>query len=136
MQCPDHQTQNSNKSSSPSALEPPEVANQAWDNVSQLSMPSIGANASLPLPLRAKDLGVPSTPKGRLLKLIDEKANDEGYDSDGLCAPWEDTDPLDAKGPEQEEASLSFGSSSLVPAETPVENDVEKILSLDELQKL
>jgi hypothetical protein len=114
MQCPDLQTQNSNKSSSPSAWEVPEVANQAWDNVSQLPMPSIGARVSLPLPLRAKDLGVPLSPEGRLLKLIDEKAIDEGYDSDRLCAPWEDTDQLDAEGLEQEEASLPLGSPSLV----------------------
>ncbi len=136
MQCPDQQTQNSDKSSSPSALEVPEVANQAWDNVSQLSMPSIGAHASLSSPLRAKDHRVPSTPEGRLLKPIDEKAIDEGYDSDRLRAPWEETDPLDAEGPEQEEASLPFGSSSLVSLETPAENDAEKILSLDELRKL
>jgi hypothetical protein len=43
------------------------------------------------------------TPEGRLIKPIDETAIDQGYDSDGLRAPWEGSEELSLDGPELED---------------------------------
>lgn len=67
------------------------------------------------------------TPEGRLIKPIDETAIDQGYDSDGLRAPWEGSEELSLDGPELEESPLPFGSSASLPREPSPENVAEKV---------
>jgi hypothetical protein len=114
----------------------PQLVNPAWDNASQLSLPSIAAASSLASPLKPNDLGVPTSPEGRVLIPINEIAIDDGYNLNSLCTPWEGIEPIELDGPDQEEDPLPFGSAPLAAVETPAEFDTEKIVTLDELRKL
>ena len=90
--------------------------------------PSAGKVASLSSPIGRTDLGLPMSPQSRLLKPIDEAAMEEGYDSEGLRAPWEEADELDFEGPELNEISLPFGPSPSSPGVGALENVAEKIV--------
>ena len=50
------------------------------------------------------------TPDGRLIKPIDEEGIDQGYDSDGGHAPWQDVEDVDPNAPELDEDSLPVQS--------------------------
>ena len=90
------------------------------DTISQLSQVSAGANPSFSSPLRATDIGVPRTPEVRVIRQTDEAANDDGYDSEGLRAPWEGCQELDFDGAEAMEESLPVGPPpSLPPLPSP-----------------
>ena len=57
------------------------------DSVSRLSEPSAGVMATLSSPTGATNIGLPRTPKSRVVKPLDEAAMEEGYDPEGLQAP-------------------------------------------------
>ena len=73
------------------------------------------------------DVGQPKTPEGRLVEPINEEAIDNGYDSDGLQAPWVGNQLQSPDQIEAEEEALPFGSPPSLPAEAPLENFAEKI---------
>ena len=108
----------SEKSPVPPAVDVVEVrrpAKSPSDTISKLSQGSAG-NPSFSSPLRAADIGVPRTPEVRVIGPTDELANDDGFDSDGLRAPWEDSPELDFDGLEAMEETLSVGPPQSVLA--------------------
>ena len=136
MKSPDHQNE---MPPLPPAVNIVEVSNQLRspsDTVSQLSQPSTSLVAAISSPLGAKDVGQPMTPEGRLIKPIDETAIDQGYDSDGLRAPWEGAEEVSLDDPELEESPLPFGSSASLPREPSPENVAEKSITMDEVMKM
>ena len=64
-------------------------------------------------PLPKNDIGVPTTPEGRVIKPIDEDVIDQGYDSDGLRAPWDVNEKEDLDGPLEEEDPLPHWLSKI-----------------------
>ena len=136
MQCPEHQSEKSDKSLAPCPVIAPRVGIPPWDNVSQLTLPSAAAPSSVASPIKPNNLGIPASPELRVLRPINESAIDDGYDSDGLRAPWEDTEAVELDGPDQEEDPLPFGSAPLAGVEGPSDFFAEKIPTLDELRKM
>ena len=114
----------------------PNLGDGPWDTFSQLSQPSSAGNPSYCSPLKPNDLGIPTTPEGRVLKPIDEAAIDEGYDSDGLRAPWEDDNKVIFDAPEEEEAPLPFGPSPFPSVEPLPKIDAPKSITTAEVPKL
>ena len=122
-----------------------EVNNQAKlpsDNISQLSQASSGAKTTLTSPICAADTGVPKTPPQRLITTVDEALIEQGYDSDGRRAPWEEAEHLDFDGPELDEEPLRFGPPPVSPVEPiqenveNVKNVAEKLVSVEDVPKL
>ena len=97
--------------------------------MSELSRPSVGGETSFSSPLQATVTGVPSTPEGRVIVAINEDAIDQGYDSDGNHAPWQDVKKEFIDGVEMEEASLPFGPEPSLPVEPTPEIVVQKIVT-------
>ena len=91
MKCPEAPSEKETIPSVPVEMDVPQSESSPWGHVSELSQPSSGGVASLKSPLQPKDIGVPISPEGRVLKPIDEDAIDQGYDSDGLRAPLEES---------------------------------------------
>ena len=106
MDCPDRHEEESKVSSLPSEMEVLQTGESPWGDVSQLSQPSTSAMGSLKSPISKNDIGVPTTPGGRVIKPIDEDVIDQGYDSDGLRAPWDVNEKEDLDGPLEEEDPL------------------------------
>ena len=92
--------------------------------------------AALSSPIGATDLGLPRTPESLVIKPVDEAAIDEGYDSEGLRAPWEEAEVLDLDGPELDEAPLPVGLPPLPPVVGTPQNVAEKSLMVEEVEKL
>ena len=136
MNCPEAPNEKETNSSVPQEMDVPQGESSPWGHVSELSQPSSGCATSMKSPLKAKDIGIPTTPEGRVLKPIDEDEIDNGYDSDGLRAPWEESLEEIFDGPEDEEDPLPFGpepSSSVIPI---AENDAQKIITVTDVPKL
>jgi len=76
------------------------------------------------------------TPEGRLIKQIDEEGIDQGYDSDGGHAPWQDVEDVDPNAPELDEDSLPVGIRPSLAADSVLLNSEEKFLTLEEVSKL
>ena len=89
MQSPEQENEKDPLPASVSIVEVPNGSPSPPDSVSRLSEPSTGMVAALSSPIGAIDLGLPRTPESRVIKPVDEAAIDEGYDSEGLRAPWE-----------------------------------------------
>ena len=106
MNCPDRHEEESKVSSLPIEMEVLQTGESHWGDVSQLFQPSTSATGSLKSPISKNDIGVPTTPEGRVIKPIDEDVIDQGYDSDGLRAPWEVNEKEDLDGPLEEEDPL------------------------------
>jgi hypothetical protein len=118
MENPESPTEKPRKAPVLNVREVLQYGNSPWDNISQLSQPSSSGVSALKSPLKANDVGIPTTPEGRVIVAIDERAIDQGYDSDRRLAPWEEGKSLNLKGPEEDEEPLPFGpgaSSSLEP---------------------
>ena len=111
-------------------------SNSPWDNISHLSPPSAGGVATLDSPLKAADVGVPETPPQRIVKPIDEKAFEVGYDSDGQRPPWDEGNVLDIDGPELEEIHLPIVPPPISSVEPDRQNVAEKLVSSDEVPKM
>ena len=86
--------------------------------------------------MKVNDLGIPTTPEGRALKPIDEAAINEGYDSDGLRAPWEEDNKVTFDDPEKEEAPLPFGPSPFPPVEPLPQFVAPKSITTAEVPKM
>ena len=81
-------------------------------------------------PLTTNDIGLPVKPEGSVVVPIDEELIDDGYDSDGLRAPWEGLEENSFDGLEEEETPLPI-SPEMIPTEMPIaENVAEKILPM------
>ena len=130
MDCPDRPEEESHVPSLPSVTEVLQSGESPWGDVSQLSQPSSGATASLKLPLSRNDIGVSTTPEGRVIKSINEAAIDQGYDSDGLRAPWEVSEQEDIHGPLEEEDPLPFGITP-VPPVVPTPQKISQLMKWD-----
>ena len=115
MDCPEHYSQESQNPTIPAEMDVPQSDISPWGDVSQLSHPSSSAIPTLRSPLKAKDVGVPTTPEGRQIIVINEDEIEQGYDSDGLRAPWEDNEDLIFDGPEENESPLPFGPEPPLP---------------------
>ena len=103
--------------------------NSPSDTISQLSQDSSRRRGSLSSPLKAQDIGVPKTPPQRLISTVDEALIEQGYDSDGRRAPWEEAEQLDFDGPELNEEPLRIGPPP-VSSEVPYRQNVaEKTVS-------
>ena len=87
-------------------------------------------------PLKAADVGVPETPPQRIVKPIDEKAFEVGYDSDGQRPPWDEGNVLDIDGPELEEIHLPIVPPPISSVEPDRQNVAEKLVSSDEVPKM
>ena len=117
------------KSSNAPLLDVREVLHYAdppWDNFSQLSDPSSSGVSALKSHLKPNDVGIPTTPEGRAMVPIDERAIDDGYDSDGQRAPWEEGKSTNLDGPEEEEEPLPFGPGASLSVEPIAKNVAEK----------
>ena len=136
MNCPEAPSEKETIPSVPVEMDVPQSESSPWGHVSELSQPSSGGVASLKSPLQPKDIGVPMSPEGRVLKPIDEDAIDQGYDSDGLRAPWEEGVDEIFDGPEEEEMPLPFGPEASSPVEPIAENVAEKTMTVDDVPKL
>ena len=112
MQSPENQNENNPLPAGISILEVSHSTKSPSDNISQLSQTSASGLASFSSPIGAKDIGVPRTPEVRVVRPTDESAIDQGYDSDGLRAPWEGSKELNFDGPEVEEQPLPCGPPS------------------------
>ena len=106
------------------------------DNISQLSQASSGAKTTLTLPICAADTGVPKTPPQRLITTVDEALIEQGYDSDGRRAPWEEAEHLDFDGPELDEEPLRFGPPPVSPVEPIQENATKNFVSVEDVPKM
>ena len=78
--------------------------------------------------LKAADVGVPETPPQRIVKPIDEKAFEVGYDSDGQRPPWDEGNILDIDGPELEENHLPIKPPPISSVEPDRQKAVMKCL--------
>jgi hypothetical protein len=96
----------------------------------------IAQNMSLSSQLGPQDIGIPTTPEQRDVKPIDEAAFDQGYDSEGLQAPWEEAEELDFDGPEFDEDPLPFGVSPVSSTEPNCQNITEDICTIEEAEKM
>jgi hypothetical protein len=117
-------------------VEVPTSGRSLSDSVSELSQPSLGAADAFTSPPQPIVTGQSTTPESRLIIPIDEEAIDQGYDSDGGHAPWQDVEEVDPNAAELEENPLPVGiQPSLAVASSP-ENVTEKMLTLEEASKL
>ena len=117
------------KPTNPPLLDVSEViqyANPPWESFNQLSEPSGSGISALKSPLKPNDVGIPTTPEGRTIVAIDERAIDAGYGSDGRRAPWEEGKLLNLDGPEEEEEPLPFGPRPSLPVEPLAKNFAKK----------
>ena len=135
MSSPEQQSKNEDVPPSVSVVECANTLKSPSDTISQLSQASSGARGSFSSPLKAADIGVPRTPEIRVIKPINDEANDHGYDSDGQRAPWEEGIELDFNGPEVEEDHLPVEAPSVTP-EVPLAKNFEETLTTEEVQKL
>ena len=71
-----------------------------------------------------------------MIKPIDEDVIDQGYDSDGLRAPWEMNEKEDLDGPLEEEDPLPFGIAPLPPVVPIAESFAQKNITVEEVQPL
>ena len=136
MQSPENQSE---KKAVPPSVSVVQVSNRLKspsDTISQLSQASSGARGSFSSPLRAADIGVPRTPEIRVIKHTNEEANENGYDSDGLRAPWEEGIELDFDGPEVQEAPLPIEPPPVLPEVHLPKIIAEKNLTPDEVMKM
>ena len=117
-------------------VEVPASGRSLSDSVSQLSQPSLGTAGAFTSPHQPIVNGQSMTPEGRLIKPIDEEAIDQGYDSDGGHAPWQDTEEVDPNAAELEEDSLPVGIQPSLAVASSAENVAEKMLTLEEAAKL
>ena len=102
----------------PAGVSVPINTNQARsssDTISQLSQSSTGVIPLVSSPITGEDIGVLRTPEVRVVAPIDNEAIEEGYDSDGLRAPWEGVDEVDGDGSDLQEESLPIGAPPLSP---------------------
>ena len=136
MQSPENKNEKDPLPASVSIVEVPHGSPSPPDSVSRLSEPSAGNMPALSSPIRTTDLGLPRTPESRMIKPIDEAAIDEGYDSEGLRAPWEEAEALDFNGPELDEAPLPVGLPPSSPVVGAAQNVAEKSLVVDQVEKL
>ena len=136
MECPEAQNEESQNESLPSQMEVPNGVVSPWGGVSNLSQPSLSRQGSSLSPLRANDIGVPTTPEGRVIKPLDKAAIDYGYDSEGQRAPWEGIPEEVFDGPEEEETPLPCGPEVIPPSEPITENVPEKTISADAVPKM
>ena len=116
-------------------MEVPQGDSSPWGDVSTLSKPSSHPGTPGTSKLTTNDIGLPVTPEGRVVKPIDEAAIDEGYDSEGLPAPWEGIGEEIFDGPEEVEAPLPIGQDTVPPAEAIAKNVAQKILPLRSCSK-
>ena len=82
----------------PPASDEVEVLNQVnshSDTISQKFQASGGERVSLSSQLGPQDIGIPTTPEQHAVRPINEAAFDQGYDSEGLQAPWEEAKELE-----------------------------------------
>ena len=136
MLSPNHDDDNPPLHSAPSIVEVSNDTQQPLDILSPLSKGSEGNSTLFNSPISAKDTGVPPTPDGRVIKPLDEVAIDQGYDSDGLRAPWEDIEEIDIDDPCLEEESLPIERPAVSSEGPSEENVAEKIVSPDEVKKM
>ena len=136
MQSPDAP---SKKTMLPPTLDVVEVhkqVNSPSDTISQLSQGSSRVGASLSSPLKAQDIGVPKTPPQRLVSSVDDALFLEGYDSDGLRAPWEEVEGLDIDDPNLDEEPLGIGSPHVSPPEADRQNVAENFTPPEDVCKM
>ena len=136
MQSPTSQAKSATIPPSASIVQGSSASKSSSDTVSVLSQASSSLRGSLSSPLKASDIGVPRTPEIRVIRSTDEEANDNGYDSDGLRAPWEESLPLDFDGSEAAEEHLPVAPPPVMAAEPSPEFDAEKNLTAEEVKKM
>ena len=106
------------------------------ETMSLVSGPSSNGKTSFSSPLKAVDLGVPETPEQRQLIDVDGMDIEDGYDSDGLQAPWEGSKLAIFDLREAEESPLPFGPPPVSSEVPPVQNVAEKILTVEDVPKM
>ena len=119
-----------------SIVQQPNKKQSPSSEISNLTSPPDRQCTTFQSPIRSPDVGQPKTPEGRLVEPINEEAIDNGYDSDGLQAPWVGNQLQSPDQIEAEEEALPFGSPPSLPAEAPLENFAQKILSSESIDKL
>jgi hypothetical protein len=123
----------------PPASDEVEVLNQVnshSDTISQKFQASGGERVSLSSQLGPQDIGIPTTPEQHAVRPIDEAASDQGYDSEGLQAPWEEAKELDFDGLELDENPLPFTASPVSSTGPNCQNITEDICTIKEAEKL
>ena len=100
----------------PSEAPPNEIQAFAFpqETMSLVSGPSSNGKTSFSSPLKPVDLGVPETPEQRQLVDIDGIDIEDGYDSDGLQAPWEGSKLAAFDLREAEESSSLWSTTSFI----------------------
>ena len=139
MEYPETNDDNVDKSSLSEVTTVNAKSHPPWDNISQLSHPSIDKGTSIPSPLKASDIGVPGTPEQRTFSKMTEQDFQMGYDSDGLRGPWEESKGVMFDALTIEEDPLPCGAPPVVPEEPegPVVPEVEAMTDqVDDVTKL
>jgi len=136
MTSPEHSTGTSAWPPLTEVVEVPARFKSLSDSISQLSQHSLGAVGVLTSPTQPIVTGQPRTPEGRLIKAIDEEGIDQGYDSDGGHAPWQDVEDVDPNAPELDEDSLPVNIRPSLAADSVPLNSKENILTLEDASKL
>ena len=136
MQCPEPTIDNGALPSSVGVPDDPNKARSPSDSVSLLTNETRGGLASLTSPIRAADLGIPKTPEQRVFTSVDTEVTDQGYDSDGLRPPWEESQVANFVVTDLEEDALPCAPPP-VSSVTPVaENVAQNLLTTEDVQKL
>jgi hypothetical protein len=123
----------------PPASDEVEVLNQVnspSDTISQKFQASRGERVSLSSQLGPQDIGTPTTPEQRAVRPINEAAFYQGYDSEGLQAPWEEAKELDFDGLELDEDLLPFAVSPVSSTGPNFQNITEDICTIKEAEKM
>ena len=136
MQSPEHSSSETPVPTDVAVVQANEPFKSPTDTISQLSQASDGAIRSFSSPLRDSDIGIPKSPEVRVISTTDETANDEGYDSDGLRAPWEDCEEVDFDGLDAVCMTLPSRAPSVPPQAASPENITEKSISIEEVNSL
>mmetsp|Transcript_43733 Transcript_43733/g.64213 ORF Transcript_43733/g.64213 Transcript_43733/m.64213 type:complete len:196 (-) Transcript_43733:2088-2675(-) len=123
----------------PSSVGVPDESNKARspsDSVSLLTNETKGGLASLSSPIRAADIGIPKMLEQHVVVSMDTELTDQGYDSNGLRPPWEESEVANFVVTEVEEDSLPCAPQP-VSSVTPVaENVMQNLFSTEDVNKL
>ena len=102
----------------------------------EVPVPSDAGLDALSSPITEKDVGIPQSPAERCVVMHDDAGYDEGYDSDGMPAPWHEIDLIDDEEAGAEEVGLPDEIEPFEAEEVNPENRDAQVLRVEDMMKM